>query len=1288
MYTSIDQQRLMWIKRNQARFRSALLNHLEDANMNDPNILDANNIGQHVFLPSSYTGGPQNMAQNYQDSMAIARFYGKVDLFLMMTTNPKWPEIERELLPGQTAYDRPDLVVRVLQLKKQVLLDCIIKGKIYGEVDAYVYSIEFQKHGLPHMHLLLFLKNGYKLTTPEAIDSCISAQWPDREQNPLLFDTVLERMVHGPCGAANPNAPCMVNGKCSKCFPQEFNEETTMGENGYARMARPDNGVVFKVRGIWVDNRWIVAHPPALCAEFDCHINLECAISLASVHYSFKYLYKGPNCRSAEVSQDNKVKMYVDGRYISATDAVWRIFHFPIHEQHPPVVRLQIHLPGEQNIVYSDNQEINEVLAANANKHTTLTALFEANADNGPAGDRARTLTQPVLLANGATSFEDLRHVPGHSLPLPTFYDTCIARGLFDDGSKWRLCLLEACKIQTGSQLQHLFVTLLLFGHPTHPHLLWNKFKGPMSDDLGPQIRAMQMNVIFTPEIAANYALFLINNLLQESRRLLRDFPHMPLPVFPWLQLEVNPLIAEQLDYDKDQQQEEHDEQLQQLNKGQRAAYNRIIDSIENETGDLFFLEGSGGTGKMFVYNMVCCKVRSEGKIVLLGWLGVGHGHNMGADKQSMRVADAEQLIKSVYSGIDSDPPPPPKYFTNRMILMILLPRNVNVAAMNEGILNLMAGEPYQPPVSEEFMWSITSSSLPPGILRLKVGCPVICLCNLDPSEGHCNGTCLIIASMHTCVLQARIIGGDYDGQSVLIPHISLIPSKKHSDVTFNFHRLQFPVRLAFSLSINKAQGQTVRYVGLDLQESVFSHGMPNLSLGNSGSSARRGRKSASNSTPSSSTRSTAKNSKPVITASAQSVFHGLATLSNPRIGGTSQTYVFNAKICFEGMEAGKPLRAVLSYYNKQKLKFYPEDSMYCFIVARLSTINPNNSLELYHVTDSGQRMTSCAGVHLVGDIDKLTYLLHKGEDNKSDEEDGPSANQDVIVIDSDDEDADGGGKAKSSDNYQPIFPPRPQAGCPKFSIEQPVVFSVSGVASNCNSNSNTFSIITKPFISLIPRGDAAKKPMPWDNKFVTVVGTLIHVIWGKNEKVVQLKLDIDDIVFLGSYGPDLQLQPTIVSNTLDPKTPAASKDTSKVTVASSSSSSKAKGKGKLTLTTPHDLIVTFPVAQLAASAATTMLLPMHPSPSVAVGTRNDQLIILNELLQQYLNAAVASQLSALPTPPTPPPFYVPPQHPYQQQQKLSKPSRSTAPCSPSHSCPIPSTPTVQCNPTSCPTQH
>ncbi|KIM40031.1 hypothetical protein M413DRAFT_29163, partial [Hebeloma cylindrosporum] len=171
MFASADQQRLSWIERNQQTFRAARFNNLEDAAANDDDNLDLNDLGQRVILPSSYTGGPRNLGQGFQDSMAIARYFRKVDIFLTMTTNPRWAEIERELLPGQTAYDRPDLVTRVFQLKKKAVVDYIYKFGVFGSVAAYVYTIEFQKRGLPHMHILIFLKEPYKLLTPEAIDS-------------------------------------------------------------------------------------------------------------------------------------------------------------------------------------------------------------------------------------------------------------------------------------------------------------------------------------------------------------------------------------------------------------------------------------------------------------------------------------------------------------------------------------------------------------------------------------------------------------------------------------------------------------------------------------------------------------------------------------------------------------------------------------------------------------------------------------------------------------------------------------------------------------------------------------------------------------------------------------------------------------------------------------------------------------------------------------------------------------------------------------------------------------
>jgi len=69
-------------------------------------------IGKMIILPSTFIGSPRNMLQNYQDSMAIVSKFGKPDLFITMTCNPKWREIEENLLHGQQASDRPDICAR------------------------------------------------------------------------------------------------------------------------------------------------------------------------------------------------------------------------------------------------------------------------------------------------------------------------------------------------------------------------------------------------------------------------------------------------------------------------------------------------------------------------------------------------------------------------------------------------------------------------------------------------------------------------------------------------------------------------------------------------------------------------------------------------------------------------------------------------------------------------------------------------------------------------------------------------------------------------------------------------------------------------------------------------------------------------------------------------------------------------------------------------------------------------------------------------------------------------
>ncbi|THU87594.1 hypothetical protein K435DRAFT_577156, partial [Dendrothele bispora CBS 962.96] len=75
-------------------------------------------------------------------------------------------------------------------MKKKELLNDIYNVGIFGKAVAYVYTIEFQKRGLPHVHLLIILRHPFKLLTTDDVDSCISAQWTDPETQPLLFRTV------------------------------------------------------------------------------------------------------------------------------------------------------------------------------------------------------------------------------------------------------------------------------------------------------------------------------------------------------------------------------------------------------------------------------------------------------------------------------------------------------------------------------------------------------------------------------------------------------------------------------------------------------------------------------------------------------------------------------------------------------------------------------------------------------------------------------------------------------------------------------------------------------------------------------------------------------------------------------------------------------------------------------------------------------------------------------------------------------------------------------------------
>ena len=128
-----------------------------------------------------------------------------------------------------------------------------------------------------------------------------------------------------------------------------------------------------------------------------------------------------------------------------------------------------------------------------------------------------------------------------------------------------------------------------------------------------------------------------------------------------------------------------------------------------------------------------------------------------------------------------------------------------------------------------EYLQSIDLPSLPPALLKLKIGAPVLLIRNLSPKQGMCNGTRVRIVELGRNCLKVAILGGTHDGEIRLIPRIQLTSSEE--DLPFLLTRKQFPIRLCFAMTVNKSQGQSLQHVGVDLRTGAFAHGQLYVAL-------------------------------------------------------------------------------------------------------------------------------------------------------------------------------------------------------------------------------------------------------------------------------------------------------------------------------------------------------------------------------------------------------------------------------------------------------------------------
>ena len=275
---------------------------------------------------------------------------------------------------------------------------CLIRSEnIFGRFRGNVYTIEYQKRGLPHMHLLIFLNSADEFLEASHIDEVICAKLLTVETNPTgeLTRIMTLVMLHGLCGEINLHSLCMSNARDSpsrykKHYPRNFLEETSVQENSYSLYRRRNNISTHEIphpqdqnQKFTMDNCWVVPYNPYLTRHFKAHINVEICSSVQAIKYIHKYIYKGSNRATIQVDiEKDEVAQYFQGRYIGPKEAMWRIFEFSTHEEFPPVEQLAIHLPGEQPVYFKEDVVAEELQERMDSARSTLMAFFDYNSIN------------------------------------------------------------------------------------------------------------------------------------------------------------------------------------------------------------------------------------------------------------------------------------------------------------------------------------------------------------------------------------------------------------------------------------------------------------------------------------------------------------------------------------------------------------------------------------------------------------------------------------------------------------------------------------------------------------------------------------------------------------------------------------------------------------------------------------------------------------------------------------------------------------------------------------------
>jgi hypothetical protein len=598
---------------------------------------DLNDVTVPTILPSSFVGSARWYHMLYLDALCLPHRFHAPDLFVTFTCNPMWTEIQTALPLGCDWRDFPDIVARVFWLKFKAMMKDIVDHQIFGPVQAFVWRIEWQARGLPHVHLLIILQNPCR--SPREIDAVVCAEVPDPELFPELYALVSELMIHQPCDS-NDQAGCRQNNnkQCKRHFPKPMSAETVVLNNKYPKYRRRGR-FSCKVGNRHVSDDWVVPYCPFLLLKYGAHCNVEIASSIKSFKYVYKYVLKSPDKASIVV---NEIQAFLAGRLLSCSEAAWRFLGLPLHKEWPPVCRLQIHLPDAQTLLVDPTADSDNISAAATSSTSTLLQWFELNKVDTAArrllysqipehytwsatdkcwvkrrrgccvgrvlqvsshNQELFALKRLLTVVTGATSWTCLLSVDGFCYD--NFQAACAARGMMADDGDIVAAFSEISSASCSlAQMRREFANLLVHRSCQNASALFHVFSGELcSGGVVNADNCMEALWAIEDEMSTH------GRSLQEPdfgfRLTERLASHVPAPCFRKHVFSKEECESNMIDI------------LSKFSDEQRQAQSVLLAALQGVGSNVLAILAGAGCGKSLFVSGLTWQLRSEGKIVV-----------------------------------------------------------------------------------------------------------------------------------------------------------------------------------------------------------------------------------------------------------------------------------------------------------------------------------------------------------------------------------------------------------------------------------------------------------------------------------------------------------------------------------------------------------------------------------------------------------------------------------------------------------------------------------------------